>query len=478
MKPEENNGILKKRLRIGVKLMKYLIKNGVVVSGDDTVKADVLIEDEKIKAVGLALREEAATVIDASGKLLFPGFIDGHTHFDLEVAGTVTADDFETGTKAAILGGTTLVIDYASQDKGGHTLKEGLDKWHKKADGKCSCDYSFHMSVVEWNEKTESEIQDMINEGITSFKLYMTYPAMAVNDSDLYRILKKLGQCRCFAGVHCENAGVIDALIEEAKKEGRLGPENHPLVRPDTMEAEAVHRLLVIAKEADAPVMVVHLTNRKAYEEIRKARKEGQVVYAETCPQYLLLEDSVYSKPGFEGAVYVCAPPIRKKQDQECLWEALKKEEIQTVATDQCSFTLEQKALGKEDFTKIPGGLPGVQTRGTLLYTYGVCTGRITKEQMCRFLSENPAKLYGVYPRKGVIRAGSDADIVILDPKKKSVISASTHGYNTDNNPFEGFKLRCGIDDVFLRGHHAVQNGQLKEEKLGVFVRRDRNMMK
>lgn len=457
--------------------MKYLLKNGTVVSGTGTKKADILIEGEKIAAVGENLPTEGAEVLDLKGKLLFPGFIDGHTHFDLEVAGTVTADDFETGTKAAILGGTTLVIDYASQDKGGHTLKEGLEKWRQKADGKCSCDYSFHMSIVEWNEETEREVQDMIDEGITSFKLYMTYPAMMVDDCDMYKILKKLADCGCFAGVHCENAGVIDALIAEAKKEGRLGPENHPLVRPDTLEAEAVHRLLVIAKEAGAPVMVVHLTNRKAYEEILRARAGGQTVYAETCPQYLLLDDSVYSQPDFRGAVYVCAPPIRKKEDQECLWNALKKGEIQTVATDQCSFTLEQKALGKDDFTKIPGGLPGVQTRGTLLYTYGVKEGKITPEQMCSLLSENAAKLYGVYPRKGALLPGSDADIVVLDPEKESVISAKTHAYNTDNNPFEGFKLGCVIDKVFLRGHLAVEDGELKQEKLGGFIRREKNQM-
>ena len=426
--------------------MKTLLKNGTVVSGDMSVREDVLIDGEKIVKVGRNLEAEDAQVVDVNGKLLFPGFIDGHTHFDLEVAGTVTADDFETGTRAAIAGGTTLVIDYASQDKGGHTLKEGLEKWHKKADGKCSCDYSFHMSVVEWNEETEREIQDMINEGITSFKLYMTYPA-------------------------------IDALIAEAKKEGRLGPENHPLVRPDIMEAEAVHRLLVIADAADAPVMVVHLTNRKAFEEVMRARMNGQKVYAETCPQYLLLDDSVYSKPDFEGAKYVCAPPIRKKADQDCLWKALANDQIQTVATDQCSFTMEQKALGKDDFTKIPGGLPGVQTRGTLLYTYGVRTGRITQEQMCRLLSENAAKLYGVYPNKGVIREGSDADIVVFDPEKENVISAKTHLYHTDNNPYEGFKLHGDIDSVYLRGAHVVQDGKVILEKTGKYIKRGKNQM-
>ncbi|MDO4273122.1 MAG: dihydropyrimidinase [Eubacteriales bacterium] len=457
--------------------MKYLLKNGTVVSGDQSEKMDVLIDGEKIVKVGCGIVSEDAQVIDVSGKLLFPGFIDGHTHFDLEVAGTVTADDFETGTRAALAGGTTMVVDFASQDKGGHTLKEGLEKWHKKADGKCSCDYSFHMSIVEWNEDTEREIQDMIREGITSFKLYMTYPAMIVDDCDLYKIIKKLNEYGCFAGVHCENAGVIDALIAEAKAEGRMGPENHPLVRPDTMEAEAVHRLLVIAGEAGAPVMVVHLTNKKAYEEIMEAREKGQKVYAETCPQYLLLEDSVYSRPDFEGAKFVCAPPIRKKEDQDCLWEALARGDIQTVATDQCSFTLAQKAMGKDDFTKIPGGLPGVQTRGSLLYTYGVREGRITKEQMCRLLSENAARLYGLYPRKGIIQEGSDADIVVFDPDKEDVISAKTHAYNTDNNPFEGFALHGGIDKVFLRGNLAVENGKVVMEKLGTYIPRGKKQI-
>mgnify|MGYP002239120226 FL=1 len=224
-------------------------------------------------------------------------------------------------------------------------------------------------------------------------------------------------------------------------------------------------------------MMVVHLTNKKAFEEVMRARANGQEVYAETCPQYLLLDDSVYAKPDFQGAVYVCAPPIRKKEDQDCLWEALSREDIQTVATDQCSFTLAQKALGKDDFTKIPGGLPGVQTRGTLLYTYGVKEGRITQEQMCKLLSENPAKLYGVYPQKGVLAPGSDADIVVLDPEKESVISAATHAYNTDNNPFEGIRLRCGIDKVFLRGSLTVDDGRLVKEKLGKYIARGKKQM-
>lgn len=457
--------------------MKKLIKNGTVVSGAGSRKADVLIEDGVIARVEENIEAADAEVIDASGKLLFPGFIDGHTHFDLEVAGTVTADDFESGTKAAILGGTTLVVDYASPDKGDGTLKRGLAKWHGKADGKCSCDYAFHMTIVEWSDQIEREIQDMIDEGITSFKLYMTYPAMMIGDCDMYKALKKLAAEGCFAGVHCENAGVIDAKIAEAKAAGRLGPENHPLVRPDTMEAEAVHRLLVIAGEAGAPAMVIHLTNKKALDEVRAARANGQTVYAETCPQYLLLDDSAYTNPDFaEAAKFVCSPPIRKSKDREALWAALSDGEIQTVATDHCSFTTAQKELGLGDFTKIPGGVPGVQTRGTLLYTYGVCEGRITKEQMCTVLSENPAKLYGVYPQKGAILPGSDADIVVLDPAAESVISAKTHAYRTDNNPFEGFPLKCGIGKVFLRGELVVDGGKLVREKTGKYISRGKSI--
>lgn len=457
--------------------MKLLLQNGTVVNGQESGKKDILLDGEIICRVDTEISpEEADEVVDLEGKLVFPGFIDAHTHFDLEVSGTVTADDFESGTLAAIAGGTTTIVDFATQNKG-ETLREALANWHKKADGRSSCDYGFHMAISDWNEEISAQIKDMIEAGVTTFKLYMTYPAMMVEDRDLYKILKKLNECGCFAGVHCENAGVIDALIEEAKKEGHFGPENHPLVRPDTMEAEAVHRLLVIAKEAGAPVMIVHLTNKKAYEEILKAREKGQTVFAETCPQYLLLDDSAYSKPDFGGAVYVCAPPLRKKEDQECLWEALAKGEIQTVATDQCSFTLEQKAMGKDDFTKIPGGLPGVQTRGTLLYTYGVREGKITVEQMCRLLSENPAKLYGVYPRKGALLEGSDGDIVVFDPEKESVISAKTHGYNTDNNPFEGFALHGDIDKVFLRGNLVVENGEVIKEKAGTYIRRGKRQM-
>lgn len=453
--------------------MKQLIKNGTVVSSQGSQKMDVLMENGRITRVERNIQAEDAQVHDASGKLLFPGFIDGHTHLDLEVANTVTADDFEKGTKAAVAGGTTMVIDFATQNKG-ESLKEALANWHRKAEGKCSCDYGFHMAISQWNDQVKQEIQDMIDEGITSFKLYMTYPAMLLNDGDLYRVIKELNQYDCFAGVHCENADLIDALIQEAKSQGRLGPDTHPKVRPPAMEGEAVHRLMTIADQAKAPVMVVHLTCREALEEIRAAREKGQTVYAETCPQYLLLDDSLYEQPGFEGAKYVCSPPLRMKEDQEVLWKALAEGEIQTIATDQCSFTMAQKEMGKDDFTKIPNGMPGLQTRVPLLYTYGVEAGRITREQMCSLLSENPAKLYGIYPQKGVIQPGSDGDIVIIDPNENSVIKASELLHNTDYSPFEGFPLKGIVDQVFLRGDLVAQRGRLLKEKTGTYVRRSK----
>ncbi|MDD3339098.1 MAG: dihydropyrimidinase [Lachnospiraceae bacterium] len=454
--------------------MKTLLKNGLVVSGEETRKADVLLEDGKILWVKSEIACDEATVIDMTGKILFPGFIDAHTHFDLEVANTVTADDFETGTRAAIVGGTTLIIDFATQNKG-ETLKEALANWHKKADDKSSCDYAFHMAISDWNPNVSREIDDMMAAGVTTFKLYMTYPAMILNDGEIYQVLKRLVEVGGIAGVHCENAPLIDALIAEHKAKGNLGPSAHPTSRPDDMEAEAVHRLMVIAKEADSPIIVVHLTNEKALNEIRTARAKGQKVYAETCPQYLLLDDSVYEKPGFEGAKYVCSPPVRKKHDQEVLWKAIVDGEVNTMSTDHCSFTTQQKAMGKDDFTKIPNGMPGVETRGNLIYSEGVAKKRITLETACRVLSENPAKLYGVYPQKGCIAPGSDADITIIDPKKRKVIRASEQLQNVDYAPFEGVELEGCVDQVFLRGQLVVEDGKLLKEKQGQYIHRGKS---
>lgn len=450
--------------------MKILLRGGRVVSGDGCRPADILIDNGKILEVGTELEATGARVVPVDGKLLFPGFIDAHTHFDLHVAGTVTADDFETGTKAAIRGGTTTVIDFGTQYPG-ETMKEGLDNWHKKADGKSSCDYGFHMSITEWNEDLSREIDDMIAAGVTSFKLYMTYDTQ-VDDKTIFQILKRLKEVHGITGVHCENSGLIAALQEEAGQRGETGVESHPATRPAAAEAEAINRLLRLAQIAEAPVVVVHLTCEEGLKVIEEARERGQEVYAETCPQYLLMDDSLYHLPGFEGARYVCAPPLRKPSDEARLWQALNNGEIQTVSTDHCSFTLKQKELGKDDFTKIPGGMPGVETRGILMYSEGVAAGRIDEARMCRLLSENPARLYGLYPRKGVLAPGSDADIVVFDPSAEEVITVKDQITNVDYAPFEGRKVKGRIQQVYLRGELAVDDHQVVQTGLGQYISR------
>ena len=451
--------------------MKILLKGGTVVNAAGSVKADVLIEGEKIVKVAPDISCADAKAVDVSGKLLFPGFIDAHTHFDLDVCNTTTADDFYTGGRSALRGGTTMVIDFACPNKG-ESLQYGLDLWHKKADGKTACDYGFHMTIDDWNEDIIAELPRMFEEGISSFKMYMTYPAMMIGDEDMFKALQKMKELGGIAGVHCENAGVIDALIAEKKAAGELSPAAHPLCRPPLLEAEAVGRLLKMAAVADVPVVIVHLSSEDGLKEVLAARARGQKVYVETCPHYLLMEDSLYSKPDFEGAKYVCAPPLRKKQDNEALWQGIAASEIQTVSTDHCSFTLKQKAAGREDFTKIPGGMPGVETRGVLLYTYGVAAGKISAEKMAEVLSEAPAKLYGAFPRKGHIAEGADADIVVYDPEGESIITAKDQVANVDYAPYEGTKIAGHISQVWLRGKLSVEEGKLLGEPEGKYIPR------
>ena len=444
--------------------MRTLFKGGTVVSGTGTKRADLLIENEKIVESGRNLKADADKVVDVTGCFLFPGFIDAHTHFDLDVCNTTTADDFYTGSRAALRGGTTTVIDFACPNKG-ESLHYGLDLWHKKADGRTFCDYGFHMTIDDWNESIRAELPDMFAKGISSFKMYMTYPAMMVGDRDMYWALKELKSLGGLCGVHCENAGVIDGMIAERKNSGQFSPACHPLTRPPYLEAEAVSRLLRIAQAAEAPVVIVHLTNQEALKEVQHARDRGQKVYVETCPQYLLLDDSVYFNEDYsQAARYVCAPPIRDNSQQALLWKALRRGDIQTISTDHCSFTLEQKDAGREDFTKIPGGLPGVETRGELIYSYGVAPKRITAQRMCLALSENPAKLYGLFPRKGRLQPGADADIVVYDPGASHVIRADDCVANVDYNPYEGFVTAGGIRQVWLRGNLAVENGKVLDE--------------
>ncbi|MCI2057425.1 MAG: dihydropyrimidinase [Oscillibacter sp.] len=457
--------------------MKTLLKGGTVVTSSGTRRADVLMDGEKIAQVGRALNVAADETVDVTGCLLFPGFIDAHTHFALDVCNTTTADDFASGSRAALRGGTTTVIDFACPNKG-ETLKHGLALWHEKADGKTYCDYGFHMTIDDWNDSIRAELPEMFAAGISSFKMYLTYPAMMIGDENVYLALRELKKLGGIAGVHCESAGVINGMIAERKAAGKLSPASHPMSRPQGLEAEAVSRLLRIAEVADCPVVIVHLTNHEALEEVERARKRGQKVYVETCPQYLLLDDSLYYQDDYSAAArYVCAPPLRDKSEQKYLWRGLRRGEIQTISTDHCSFTLAQKDAGREDFTKIPGGLPGVETRGELIYSYGVAKRNIHLDTMCRALAENPAKLYGLFPRKGIIRRGSDADIVVYDPAASHVIRASDCVANVDYNPYEGFVTAGGISRVYLRGRLAVQNGIVLDGPQGKYMVRGKNML-
>lgn len=452
--------------------MKYLIKNGNVVNSQNVTKMDILIENGKIHKMCERILDDTAKEINAENKYIFPGFIDAHTHFDLEVAGTVTADNFSSGTKAAIAGGTTCIIDFATQNKG-ETLKEASKHWHKKADGKSFCDYGFHMAITDWTEAVKQELNDMFMEGITSFKLYMTYDTK-VSDGEMFDILTSLKPFGGIVGVHCENSQLIDELIKKQKKAGNYAPFAHPLSRPSEVEAEAVNRLLYIAKLVDIPVVVVHLSSKLGYEEAQKAIEKGQKVYLETCPQYLLMDDSKYQLENFESAKYVCSPPLRKKEDKECLWNALKENKLHTISTDHCSFTFEQKKMGRKDYTKIPNGMPGVQHRAELIYTYGVLENRISISQMCKYLSENPARLYGLYPRKGCIREGSDADIVIWNDNLEEIITKENQLYKMDYAPLEGVKIKGKPDKVFLRGELVVENGEVIKEFMGSYISRDK----
>lgn len=451
--------------------MKRLFRGGSVVSGSEIKKEDVLTEGEVILDVGENLADHEAEVVDVTGKYLFPGFIDSHTHMDLDVSGTVTIDGFDTGTKAELAGGTTCIIDFATQNKG-ESLEYALQHWHDKADGKASCDYAFHLAISEWNEAVSEELEGIIAKGIHSFKLYTTYDAMVVDDKSIYEILTRLKELGGIAGVHCENKGIIDARLEETlRKNGdRKSVADYPGTRPALAEAEAVSRLLKIAKCVDTPVVIVHLSSKEGYAEVERARAQGQTVYVETCPQYLVLDDSKYALADNEGKKYMIAPPLRKAKDQETLWKALEENKIQTIATDHCSFTEEQKNMGKEDFSKTPCGMPGAEERPALIYQYGVNAGRLSLTQMCGYLSENQAKLYHLYPKKGVIAPGSDADIVVWDPDAEWIMTAGKQQSACDYCPMEGTKIKGRAVQVYLRGTLAAENGEILEAYKGQYI--------
>lgn len=365
-----------------------------------------------------------------------------------------------------------MILDFVTQDKG-HTLAEALDTWHSLADGKCSCDYGFHMSITDWNDQVRDELKDMTWRGVTSYKLYMAYDNLKVNDKEIFEILSAVEQENGILGIHCENGEIIKALTEKLKSQQKNIVSLHPKSRPAEAEAEAVHRLLTIAKLTNTPVNIVHLSSELGLKEVQRARRSGQQVFAETCPQYLILNDSEYNRPGFESAAYVCAPPLRKKEDIRALWKAVAASEIDMIGTDHCSFHMNgQKTRGMDDFTRIPGGIPGVEHRPELFFQYGVMSGNTNVEMMCNPLLERPAKLFEMYPKKGAILPGSDADLVIWDPDREWTISAKDQVQNADNTPYEGIRGTGMPAQVFLRGCPVAEYGRVVEELRGRYVHR------
>lgn len=452
--------------------MSIIIKGGTIVTPEKSYVSDIRVENEKIVEIGENLNPEGAEIIDASGHLVFPGFIDSHTHFDLDTGYTRTADNFETGTLAAVAGGTTAILDFATQNKG-ETLVEALNNWHKLADNVSSCDYGFHMAITDWKPSVAAEIPIMKAEGITSYKAYMAYDALRINDGEIYELLKVLKENDSLLGVHCENGDLVNTMIKEQITQGHRAPLYHPQARPNRVESEAISRFIDIAALADARIYIVHLSTREGLEIAKAAKVKGQKLYVETCPQYLLLDNRVYNSESFDVAKYVLSPPLRDEADKEAIWEAISENLIDIIGTDHCSFNFKgQKDHGLEDFSKIPNGIPGVEHRPVLMYTYGVKAGKFSAEQMCALLSTNIAKMFSMYPQKGAIAVGSDADLVIWDTEKASVIHAANQVQNVDYTPFEGFETIGGPRDVFVRGHHVVQNWEIKEKKVGKYIKR------
>ncbi|MBI3649424.1 MAG: dihydropyrimidinase [Acidobacteria bacterium] len=441
--------------------MKTLIKNGNVVTATDNYFADVFIEDDKVSVIGARLDIEADKVIDAAGKLVIPGGIDPHTHMELPFGGTSSSDDFRTGTIAAAHGGTTTIIDFAVQAHG-ESLKQAVDNWHAKAEGKTAIDYGFHLITTDLPDERVPEMKDLIGEGISSFKLFMAYPGVFLSDdATIYRAMKAAGKDGGLICMHAENGIVINEIIKNALAEGKTAPKFHALTRPTKAEAEGVHRAIAIAEMAEAPVYIVHLSCSDALDEVREARDLGLPAYAETCPQYLFLDYTHYEQEGFEGAKFVMTPPLREKWNQEKLWAGLRTDDLQVVSTDHCPFCFkEQKELGLNDFTKIPNGGPGVEHRMSLIYNGGVAQGRISVNRFVELTSTAAAKIFGLFPRKGTIAVGSDADIVIFDANATQTLSASTHHMNVDYSCYEGMTVQGATKTVLSRGRVVIEEGK------------------
>ncbi len=452
-----------------------VIRNGTIVTASDTYAADIGINGDKISAIAAPLPvENAGRVIDASGLLVMPGGIDVHTHLDMPFGGTTSADDFETGTIAAAFGGTTTLIDFAIQYKG-QTLRHAFDEWMRKAHGKAVTDYAFHCIITDIAAAQLEEMGQLIREGVTSFKLFMAYPGVfMLDDATIFRAMSQAAKHSGLICMHAENGGAIDVIVQKALAEGKRAPKYHALTRPTTAEAEATSRAIALAEMAGAPVYIVHLSCNEALEKVREARDRGLPAYAETCPQYLYLSLDNFDVPGFEGAKYVFTPPLREKWHQEKLWQALAQDTLQVVSTDHCPFCFkEQKELGKDDFTKIPNGGPGIEHRLSLIYTGGVHGKRFSPNRFVELVSATPAKLFGLYPRKGTIAVGSDADLVIFDPNEEQIISAKTHHMRVDYSMFEGIRIKGVPKTVLSRGRAVIDAGKfVGRAGAGEFVRR------
>ncbi|MFH8560051.1 dihydropyrimidinase [Streptomyces sp. NPDC017988] len=438
-----------------------LIRGGLVVTAAEEIHADVLIEDGRIAALAASGTAAAGAwtaehVIDATGKYVIPGGVDAHTHMEFPFGGTFSADSFETGTRAAAWGGTTTIVDFAVQTVG-HPLREGLDAYYAKADGKCAIDYAFHMIVSDVNERTLKELDLLVEEGVTSFKLFMAYPGVFYSDDG--QILRAMQRASANGGLimmHAENGIAIDVLVEQALARGETDPRYHGEVRRALLEAEATHRAIQLARVADAPLYVVHVSAEEAVAELAAARDKGLNVFGETCPQYLFLSTDNLAEPDFEGAKYVCSTPLRPREHQAALWRGLRTNDLQVVSTDHCPFCFTgQKELGRGDFSKIPNGLPGVENRMDLLHQ-AVVDGHISRRRWIEIACAAPARMFGLYPKKGTIAPGADADIVIYDPHAEQVMSAETHHMNVDYSAYEGKRVTGQVETVLSRGQVVI----------------------
>lgn len=454
--------------------MRILIKNGTVVTADEATRADVLVEDEKVKLIGVDIEATSDRVIDATDRYVIPGGVDVHTHFDLPFGESFCSDDFATGTRAAAFGGTTTCVDFAVQDHG-EPLRAGLERWFEKGQ-KAQTDYGLHMIVREVNDSVLEEMDRLVEEGITSFKLFMAYPnVFMLDDASIFRAMQRAADSGALIMLHAENGGPIDVLVQQYLAEGKTDPVYHGLSRPAALEGEAVHRAFKMAELAGCPAYIVHLSSRDALLAVQEARDRGVPAYAETCPQYLYLSLDDLARPGFEGAKFVCSPPLRPKDHQEDLWKGLGQGDLQVVATDHAPFNYEgQKELGKGNFAKIPNGLPTVEDRMTLIFQR-VREGSLSLTRWVELCCTNPAKMFGLYPRKGTIAPGFDADLVVFNPNVERVISAQTHHMNVDYSCYEGMKVWGQPEVVMQRGAILVEGDRwLGREGQGRFVPRSR----